>query len=137
MTRNWTIGLCLTLLLTSLLIGGLAFDAGAQQPTAPVPAAPAAPSDSTARPDISAPSSTPQSQPPAMQQAPSTNVQTDTRTEKTERIVEREPGTFLGVNPTIALMVGAALLVVIVFALVSMSRRKEEVRHTHHTHTGI
>jgi hypothetical protein len=137
MTRNWTIGLCLTLLLTSLLIGGLAFDAGAQQPTAPVPAAPAAPSDSTAHPDSSAPSSTPQSQPPAMQQAPSTNVQTDTRTEKTERIVEREPGTFLGVNPTIALMVGAALLVVIVFALVSMSRRKEEVRHTHHTHTGI
>jgi hypothetical protein len=72
-----------------------------------------------------------------MQQAPSSNVQTETRTEKTERIVEREPGTFLGVNPTVALMVGAALLVVIVFALVSMSRRKEEVRHTHHTHTGI
>ena len=137
MTRNWTIGLCLTLLLTSLLIGGLAFDAGAQQPTAPVPAAPAAPSDSTARPDSSAPSSTPQSQPPAMQQAPSTNVQTDTRTEKTERIVEREPGTFLGVNPTIALMVGAALLVVIVFAFVSMSRRKEDIRHTTHTHTGV
>jgi hypothetical protein len=137
MTRNRTSGLCLTLLLTSLLVGGLAVDASAQQPTAPAPAAPAAPSDSTARPDSSAPGSTPQSQPPAMQQAPSTNVQTDTRTEKTERIVEREPGTFLGVNPTIALLVGAALLVVIVFALVSMSRRKDEVRHTHHTHTGI
>jgi hypothetical protein len=137
MTRNRTSGFCLTLLLTSLLVGGLAVDASAQQPTAPAPAAPAVPSDSTARPDSSAPSSTPQSQPPAMQQAPSTNVQTDTRTEKTERIVEREPGTFLGVNPTIALLVGAALLVVIVFALVSMSRRKDEVRHTHHTHTGI
>jgi hypothetical protein len=139
MNRNRTIGLCLTLLLTSLLIGGLAFDVSAQQPTAPAPPA-AAPSDSkpAPAPDSSAPSSsTPQSQPPAMQQAPSTNVQTDTRTEKTERIVEREPGTFLGVNPTIALMVGAALLIVIVFALVSMSRRKEEVRHTHHTHTGI
>ena len=137
MTRNRTSGFCLTLLLTSLLVGGLAVDASTQQPTAPAPAAPAAPSDSTARPDSSAPSSTPQPQPPAMQQAPSTNVQTDTRTEKTERIVEREPGTFLGVNPTIALLVGAALLVVIVFALVSMSRRKDEVRHTHHTHTGI
>jgi hypothetical protein len=139
MNRNRTIGLCLTLLLTSLLIGGLAFDVSAQQPTAPAPPA-AAPSDSkpAPAPDSSAPSSsTPQSQPPATQQAPSTNVQTDTRTEKTERIVEREPGTFLGVNPTIALMVGAALLIVIVFALVSMSRRKEEVRHTHHTHTGI
>jgi len=140
MNRNSTIGLCLTLLLTSLLIGGLAFDASAQQPTAPAPPA-AAPSDSkpaAPAPDGSAPSSsTPQSQPPAMQPAPSTNVQTETRTEKTERIVEREPGTFLGVNPTIALMVGAALLVAIVFAFVSMSRRKEEVRHTHHTHTGI
>ena len=139
MNRNRTIGLCLTLLLTSLLIGGLAFDASAQQPTAPAPPA-AAPSDSkpAPAPDSSAPSSsTPQSQPPATQQAPSTNVQTDTRTEKTERVVEREPGTFLGVNPTIALMVGAALLVVIVFAFVSMSRRKEEVRHTTHTHTGV
>ncbi len=139
MNRNSTIGLGLTLLLTSLLIGGLAFDASAQQPTAPAPPA-AAPSDSKPAepaPDSSAPSSTPQSQPPAMQPAPSTNVQTETRTEKTERIVEREPGTFLGVNPTIALMVGAALLVAIVFAFVSMSRRKEEVRHTHHTHTGI
>ena len=139
MNRNRTIGLCLTLLLTSLLIGGLAFDVSAQQPTAPAPPA-AAPSDSkpAPAPDSSAPSSsTPQSQPPAMQQAPSTNVQTDTRTEKTERVVEREPGTFLGVNPTIALMVGAALLVVIVFAFVSMSRRKEDIRRTTHTHTGV
>ena len=140
MNRNLTIGFCLTLLLTSLLIGGLAFDVSAQQPTAPAPPA-AAPSDSkpaTAAPDSSAPSaSTPQSQPPATQQAPSSNVQTETRTEKTERIVEREPGTILGVNPTIALMVGAALLVVIVFALVSMSRRKEEIRRTTHTHTGV
>ena len=130
MKRNWTIGLCLTLLVASLVIGGLALDASAQQPSAPAPATPAVP-------DGSAPSSPPPPPAPQVQPAPSTNVQTDTRTEKTERIVEREPGTFLGINPTIALMVGAALLVVIVFALVSMSRRKEEVRHTHHTHTGI
>jgi hypothetical protein len=140
MNRNRMIGLCLTLLLTALLIGGPAFEASAQQPTAPSPPA-AAPSDSrpaAPAPDGSAPSSSaPQSQTPAMQPAPSTSVQTDTRTEKTERIVEREPGTFLGVNPTVALMVGAALLIVIVFAFVSMSRRKEEVHRTHHTHTGI
>jgi hypothetical protein len=140
MNRNLTIGFCLTLLLTALLIGGLAFDASAQQPTAPAPpaAAPSDPKPAAPAPDSSAPSSgTSQSQPPAMQQAPSTNVQTETRTEKTERIVEREPGTFLGVNPTIALMVGAALLVEIVFAFVSMSRRKEDIRHTTHTHTGV
>jgi len=121
MNRHWTIGLCLSLLLTPLLIGGLAFDVAAQQPTAPAPAAPAAP-------DRSAPSSAPQSQSPQMQ-APSTNVQTGTRTEKSERIVEREPGTILGVNPTIALIVGAAVLVVIVFAFVSMSRRREDEIH--------
>jgi hypothetical protein len=131
MNRHRTIGLCLSLLLTSLLIGGLAFDVAAQQPTAPAPAAPAAP----AAPDSSAPNSAPsapQSQPPQMQ-APSSNVQTETRTEKSERIVEREPGTILGVNPTIALIVGAAVLIVIVFAFVSMSRRRED--EIHHTHT--
>ena len=131
MNRHWTIGLCLSLLLTSLLIGGLAFDVAAQQPTAPAPAAPAAP----AAPDSSAPNSAPsapQSQSPQMQ-APSSNVQTETRTEKSERIVEREPGTILGVNPTIALIVGAAVLIVIVFAFVSMSRRRED--EIHHTHT--
>jgi len=127
MKRNWTIGLCLTLLLPSLLIGGLALDASAQQPSAPAPATPPVP-------DASAPSSPPPPPAPQVQPpAPSTNVQTDTRTEKTERIVEREPGTFLGVNPTIALLVGAALLIVIVFSLVAMSRRRDEVHHTHQT----
>jgi carbohydrate-binding DOMON domain-containing protein len=66
-----------------------------------------------------------------MQQAPSTNTQTETRTEKTERIVEREPGKFLGVDATVAMLVGAALLIVIVFALVAMSRRRDEIQHTH------
>ena len=28
-------------------------------------------------------------------------------------------------------------IVVIVFAFVSMSRRKEDIRHTTHTHTGV
>src|SRR5260370_14279738 len=102
MNRNSTIGLCLTLLLTSLLIGGLAFDASAQQPTAPAPpaASPSDPKPAAPAPDSSAPSSrTPQSQPPAMQPAPSTNVQTQTPTAMTERILGREPGTSLGVNP--------------------------------------
>ena len=130
MKRNWTIGLCLTLLLTSLAIGGLALDASAQQPSAPAPATPAVPEGSApSSPPPPPPPPAPQVQPPA----PSTNVQTDTRTEKTERIVEREPGTFLGVNPTIALLVGAAVLIVIVFSLVAMSRRRDEVRHTHQT----
>ena len=125
MNRNWTIGICLTL----LLIGGSAVDAGAQQPSAPAtPAAPADPKpqapDSSSAPQPAQPSA------PQMQQAPPTNTQTETRTE-TERIVEREPGKFLGVDPTVAMLLGAALLIVIVFALVAMSRRRDEIQHTH------
>ena len=129
MNRNLTIGLCLTL----LLIGGLALNASAQQPSAP--ATPSAPAESRPpAPDSSSPGGTPQSQPPQMQQAP--NVQTETRTE-TERIVEREPGKFLGVDPTVAMIVGAVLLIVIVFALVAMGRRRDEVHHTHHTQPRV
>jgi hypothetical protein len=126
MTRNWTIGLCLTL----LLMGGFALDARAQQPSAP--AAPAVPADPKAQaPDSSSAPQPSQPSTPQMQPAPSTNTQTETRTEKTERIVEREPGKFLGVDPTVAMILGAVLLIVIVFALVAMSRRRDEIQHTH------
>jgi flagellar biosynthesis/type III secretory pathway M-ring protein FliF/YscJ len=127
--RNWMIGALLTL----LLIGGFALDASAQQP-APAPAAPAAPAESTPKaPESSAPqsSSTPQSPSPQTQQPPSTNVQTETRTERIEGIVEREPGKFLGVDPMVALIVGAVLVIIIVFAMVAMSRRSEDVHYTH------
>jgi hypothetical protein len=124
MTRNWTIGICLTL----LLIAGFTVNASAQQPTAP---APAAPTDPKAAPDSSSAPQPAQPQSPQLQQAPPPSTQTETRTEKTERIVEREPGKFLGVDPTIAMILGAALLIVIVFAMVAMSRRRDEVEHIH------
>lgn len=128
MNRNWTIGICLTL----LLIGGFTVNAIAQQPsTAPAPA-PAAPADPKAQaPDSSSTPQPAQPSAPQMQQAPSTNTQTETRTEKTDRIVEREPAKFLGVDSTVAMLLGAALLIVIVFAMVAMSRRRDEIEHTH------
>jgi pyruvate dehydrogenase E2 component (dihydrolipoamide acetyltransferase) len=124
MRRNWTIGLCLTL----LLIGGFAFEASAQTPPAPAtPSAPAAPSE----PAKPAPDATPQPAAPSQMQkapdAPAPSTQTETRT---ERVVEHER-TFLGVDPTVAMILGAALLIVIVFAMVAMSRRRDEVEHTH------
>ena len=122
MTRIWTMALCLTL----LLIGGFAMTASAQQPTAPAPGAPAdskASDNNTAQPS---PSPAPQ-----LQQTPPPSTQTETRTEKTERIVEREPGKFLGVDPTVAMILGATILIVIVFAMVAMSRRRDEIPHTH------
>ncbi len=125
MTRIWTMALCLTL----LLIGGSAMTASAQQPTAPAPAAPA---DSKATDNSTAqPSPSPAAPAPQLQQTPPPSTQTETRTEKTERIVEREPGKFLGVDPTVAMILGAAILIVIVFAMVAMSRRRDEIPHTH------
>ena len=101
----------------------------AQQP--PAPPAPAettqTPESSSARPAPQGESST-QPQPP-----PSTNTQIETRTERTERIVE-QPATFLGVNATVAMVIGAVLVIVVVIGLVAMSRRGDEVRHTHTRH---
>src|SRR4026207_1155589 len=127
MTRIWTMALCLTL----LLIGGSAMTASGQQPTAPAPAAPAdskATDNSTAQPSPSPATPAPA---PQLQQTPPPSTQTETRTEKTERIAEREPGTSLGVDPTVAMILGAAILIVIVFAMVAMSRRRDEIPHTH------
>ena len=123
---NWIVGIiCLSL----LLIGGFTLDVNAQQPAAP--SAPAettqTPESSPARPAPQGESSTPP-QPP-----PSTNTQIETRTERTERIVE-QPATFLGVNATVAMVIGAVLVIVVVIGLVAMSRRGDEVRHTHTRH---
>ena len=135
MTRKPTIGISIGLCLTLLLIGGFALDAIAQQPSAPAPAAPAAPADpKPVAPDSSGTQpAQPQTQPqaPQLQQAPPTSSQSETRIEKSERVVERQPGTFLGVDPTVAMILGVALLIVIVFGLVAMGRRRDEVSHTH------
>lgn len=136
MTWKSTIGISIGLCLTLFLIGGFALDASAQQPSAPAPAAPATPADpKPVAPDSGgtqpSQSQPPQPQAPQLQPAPPTSTQTETRTEKTERIVEREPGKFLGVDPTVAMILGAALLIVIVFGLVAMGRRRDEMSHTH------
>ena len=128
MTRtNWIAGIVLSL----LLIGGFAVDVAAQQP-----AAPPAPAETQQTPDTKpAPqgdaSSTPQAQPA---QPPSSNTQIETRTERTERVVER-PGTFLGVDATVAMVLGAILVIVVVIGIVAMSRRSGD--DVHHTHSRI
>jgi hypothetical protein len=126
MTRtNWIAGIFLSLLLIG---GGFAMDVSAQQPAAPTaPAETPQTPDSTPRPAPQGDSSAQQAQPP---QSPSTNTQIETRTERTERVVER-PATFLGVNATVAMVLGAVLVIVVVIGIVAMSRRGDEVRHTH------
>ena len=127
---NWVIGSMLAL----LLVGGLALDVSAQQPAAPTPPAqtetkPATPPDSSATPPAtqSAPQPGGQVQTP---QVPQSNVQIETRTERTERVVE-QPARLLGMDATLAMVLGAVLLIVIVVGLVAMSRRTDEVHHTH------
>ena len=125
---NWVLGSMLAL----LLVGGLAIDVSAQQPAAPAPPAqteskPGAPSDSGSTPPATQQQPSGQVQTP---QVPSSNVQIESRTERIERVVE-QPARFLGMDPTIAMVIGAVLFIVIVVGLVAMSRRTEEVHHTH------
>lgn len=125
--NNWIRILCLSV----FLIGGFASGVNAQQPAAPpAPAETTQAPESPARP---APQGDSSAQPAQPQQSPSTNTQIETRTERTERVVE-QPGTFLGVNATMAMVIGAVLVIVVVIGLVAMSRRGDQVRHTHTRH---
>lgn len=120
---NWIAGACLSL----LLIGGVALDVSAQQ--APAPPAPAETTPAPANPTPPVPRTEYGGQP---QQAPPTGSQIETRPEPR---AERESATFLGVNPTVAMVIGAVLMIVVVIGLVAMSRRGDEVRETRETHT--
>ena len=125
---SWIIGSMLAL----LLVGGLAaLEVSAQQPPAPAPPAQteSKPADSGSTPPAAQQQPSDKAQTP---QVPSSNVQIESRTERTERVVERPGGSFLGMDPTVALAIGAVLFIVIVVGLVAMSRRTEEVHHTHH-----
>lgn len=125
---SWIAGICLSL----LLIGGVALDVSAQQPpappatteTAPSPTNPPAPTNPT--PPV--PRTEYGGQP---QQAPPTGSQIETRPMAP---AEGEPSTFLGVNPTVAMVIGAVLVIVVVIGLVAMSRRGDEVRDTRPRH---
>jgi cobalamin biosynthesis Mg chelatase CobN len=54
------------------------------------------------------------------------NSTTDVRSESktTERVVETERTRVLGMDPTMAVLVGAILLIVVILAIVAMSRRQ-------------
>jgi hypothetical protein len=122
---NWSVGIiCLSL----LLIGGFALDVSAQQPpAAPTPAeTPQAPERSPAPPP---PPRTEYGGQP--QQAPPTSSQIET---SPEAPTAGEPGSFLGVDPTIAMVIGAVLVIVVVIGLVAISRRGDQVRDTHRRH---
>ena len=140
---NWIVAAFVGL----FVVAGVAFDASAQAPTA-------APETKQSAPETKAPDTTPSQPAPAAQDrsssddkgspnapAPAARTdqpqtqpgpsvierQTETRTER----VEREPARFLGMDPVIALIVGAVVFVVIILGMVAMSRREEDHPHSH------
>ena len=132
---NWIVAVFVLSLLT---VAGVAIDANAQAPAPPdtkqsaPESAPAQPAPSTQGEDKGSPAApspgarTDQPQQPA----PGSTVidrQVETRSER----VEREPARILGVDPVIALIVGAVVLVVVILGMVAMSRREEDHPHRH------
>ena len=85
------------------------------------------PKDSTSQP--AQPSQPNQSsQPSAPAQAAPDSKQSDSRTDvrtenRTDRIVETERTKLLGMDPMVAMIVGAVLFIIVIMAIVSMSKR--------------
>lgn len=90
--------------------------------------------DSTSQPAQPAqPSQPAQSSPPAQSSQPAapsemkqsqSDSRTDVRTEnRTDRIVETERTKLLGMDPMVAMIVGAVLFIIVIMAIVSMSKR--------------
>ena len=133
MTRtNRIAATSLGLLLSLFTIGGVVLDAGAQQ--APPPPAPVQTPHTPQTPDSTPPP--PQMEPARPQteyggqpaQTPPSGSQIDTRPAP---LADRDSGRFLGVDSTLAMVLGAVLVVVVVIGIVAMSRRGDEVRDPH------
>jgi len=106
-----------------LLVGALmAGAAGAQSSN------PDTPKDSTSQQQGQGPQAQPAQPNPPAQVAPGSESKSESRTDyrsdtRSERIVETERGKFLGMDPTFAMVVGAVLFIVIIMAMVAMSRK--------------
>jgi cobalamin biosynthesis Mg chelatase CobN len=74
------------------------------------------------QPGQSSQSSPAQVAPGSNQSNSTTDVRSESRT--TERVVETERTRILGMDPTMAVLVGAVLLIVVILAIVAMSRRQ-------------
>jgi hypothetical protein len=121
----------MTLLLgLALVLGLFVVDTHAQTSAPPAPPAQqegtSQPTPGAADKGAAPPAPTPETRgerPPAAQQAP--NVTIDNRSGA--RAPEGERGRILGVDATVAMVIGAVLIVVIVIALVAMSKRTEDI----------
>ena len=74
------------------------------------------------QPGQSSQSSPAQVAPGSNQSNSTTDVRSESRT--TERVVDTERTRVLGMDPTMAVLIGAVLLIVVILAIVAMSRRQ-------------
>ncbi len=120
-----------TLLLIALVVGGVGAKTLAPDSTknaTPPPSEQTQPAQSGQPNQPSTPAQPNQPSAPA-QGAPATDTKSsDSRTDyrsdtRSERIVETDRTKFLGIDPTLAMIIGAVVPVVIVLAMVSMTRK--------------
>ena len=106
-----------------LLVGALMAGAAGAQSSSPDTT-----KDSTSQQQGQSQQAQPAQPNPPAQVAPGSESKSESRTDyrsdtRSERIVETERGKFLGMAPTFAMVVGAVLFIVIVMAMVAMSRK--------------
>jgi hypothetical protein len=106
-----------------LLVGALMAGAASAQSSSPDTT-----KDSTSQQQGQSQQAQPAQPNPPAQVAPGSESKSESRTDyrsdtRSERVVETERSKFLGMDPTLAMIVGAVLFVVIVMAMVAMSRK--------------
>ena len=85
-----------------------------------------------AQPDQSQPSAPGQAAPDMKQ--PQSDTRSDFRSEsRSERVVETERTKMLGMDPMVAMIVGAVLFIVVIMAIVAMSKRSSTTVETRRT----
>ena len=120
-------------LLGLALVFGLAVQGHAQSSapsgTPPQQIQPSQPSQGDASKDATPPTQQPEAKQPSQDSKSSTDVRVESRTD--QGAPQGSQGRILGVDPTMAMVIGAVLLIVIVIALVAMARRTEPEEHHH------
>ena len=111
-----------------LLVGALMAGAAGAQSSSPDTT-----KDSTSQQQGQSQQAQPAQPNPPAQVAPGSESKSESRTDyrsdtRSERVVETERSKFLGMDPTLAMIVGAVLFVVIVMAMVAMSRKSSDTR---------
>jgi preprotein translocase subunit SecG len=85
------------------------------------------------QPDQSQPSAPGQAA-PDMKQPQQSDTRSDFRSEsRSEKVVETERTKMLGMDPTVAMIVGAVLFIVVIMAIVAMSKRSSTSVETRRT----